>query len=158
VGSSQVVDVVATIFFLLTPESQILFQKLNDALGVTEVIFLEFIDLVKGILEGLVGEVASGLVVLHHLVVEDREVKGETQADGVAGGKVDLIGLVVCLKCTLLDILEVSTLGVFSDVTVVIADHLHEESLGLTVAGLGEHMLVNQVYNVLAVLLELCLN
>ena len=96
-ASSQVVDVVATIFFLLTPESQILFQKLNDALGVTEVIFLEFIDLVKGILEGLVGEVASGLVVLHHLVVEDREVKGETETDGVAGGKVDLIGLVVCL-------------------------------------------------------------
>jgi len=72
--SSQVVDLVVLAFFLL-PESQVLLEQLNDALGVTEVVFFEFVDLVKCLLERAIGQVARSLVVLHHFVVKHREVK-----------------------------------------------------------------------------------
>ena len=58
----------------------------------------------------------------------------------------------------MLDLLEVITLGVLSDVTVVVSDHLGEEGLGLTFAGLGENLRVDHVNNSLAVSLELLLN
>ena len=53
-------------------------------------------------MECLVSELAGSLVVLHHLVVEDGEVKGETELDGVAWGKRDLVGLVVGFESVLL--------------------------------------------------------
>jgi hypothetical protein len=67
---SKVVDLVATLF-LVFPESKVLLEKFNNALGVTEVILLELVNFVKCILESLVGKFASSLVVLHNFVVED---------------------------------------------------------------------------------------
>jgi len=131
--SSKVVNVVA-IFLLFAPESEVLLEELNDALGVTEVVLLELINLVESILEGLVSEVAGGLVVLHDFVVEDREVEGKSKADGVAGWELDLVGLVVVLEGVLLDALEVVTLGVLGDVSVVVTNHLDEEGFGLSIA------------------------
>ena len=59
-------------------------QKFNNALCVTEVVLLlKLFNLVESILESLVSEVASSLVALHDFVVEDREVKGKTELDGV---------------------------------------------------------------------------
>jgi hypothetical protein len=90
-------------------------------------------------------------MVLHHLVVEDGEVKGEAELDGVAWGKGDLVGLIVSLEGSLLDSLHLGTLGILSDVAVVVADHLYEEGFGLTVTGLGEDLLVDHVDDTLAV-------
>ena len=71
-STSQVVDLV--VIFLLFPESQVLLEELDDALGVTEVILLELIDLVQSVLQGGVCELTGLGVVLQHLVVEDAEV------------------------------------------------------------------------------------
>merc|ERR1711957_44526 len=154
---SKVVDGVVVVL-LFSPESEVLLEELNDGLGITEVVFLELVNFVEGILEGLVSEVTGGLVVLHGLVMEDGEVKGETELDGVARGEGDAVGLVVGGKGLLLNLLEVVTLGVLGDVTVVVSDHLDEESLGLSVAGLGEDLVVDHVDDSLAVTLELGLN
>jgi hypothetical protein len=39
-----------TIFFFFSPESQVLLEEFNDTLGISEVVFFEFVDLVEGIL------------------------------------------------------------------------------------------------------------
>ena len=151
---SKVVDLVG-ILLLLSPESQILLEEFNDGLGIAEVALLELVNLVEGVLEGLVGKVAGSLVVLHDLVVEDGEVEGEAELDGVAGGKGDLVGGVVGLEGVGFGGIEVGTLGVLGNVTIVVADHLDEEGLWLTVAGSLEYVGVDHVHDALAVVAEL---
>jgi hypothetical protein len=97
-------------------------------------------------------------VVLHNLVVEHGEVKGEAEFDGVAWGKGDLVGLVVCLKGFLLDLLHEGTLCVLGDVAVVVSDHLDEEGLGLTFACLLENLFLDHGDNGLAVFGKLVLD
>jgi hypothetical protein len=156
-GRSKVVDLVAVLLLVL-PQGQVLLKELNDTLGITEIVLLEFVNLVESILEGLVSELAGGLMVLHDFVVEDGEVEGETELDGIAGGKGDLVSFVVGLEGVLLDLLHEGTFSVLSDVAVVVADHLDEESFGLTVASLGEHLLVDHVNDTLAVSGQLVLD
>ena len=67
---SQVIDLVALLLFVF-PKGKVLLKKLDNALGITEVVFLKLVDLVEGILESLVSKFASSLVVLHHFVMED---------------------------------------------------------------------------------------
>ena len=67
---SKVIDLVTFLLFIL-PKGQVLLEKFNDTLCITEVILFELVDLVKSILESAISELASGLVVLHDLVVED---------------------------------------------------------------------------------------
>ena len=81
-ATSQVVDLVIALL-LFFPESQVLLEKLDDALSIAEVILLELVNLVEGRLEGIVGKLTGFGVVLQHLIVEDREVEGQTKPDGV---------------------------------------------------------------------------
>jgi hypothetical protein len=37
--SSQVIDLIAAVFFFLFPEGKVFFEQLNDTFGVTEIIF-----------------------------------------------------------------------------------------------------------------------
>jgi len=74
-------------------------------------------------------------MVLKHFVVKNREVQGEAELDGVAGGKVNFVGFLVGCVGLLLHFLEFITLGVLSDVPVVIANHLDKEGLGLRLTG-----------------------
>ena len=67
---SKVIDLVTFLLFIL-PKSQVLLEKFNDTLSITEVILFELVDLIKSILESAISELASGLVVLHDLIVED---------------------------------------------------------------------------------------
>jgi len=97
-------------------------------------------------------------VVLHHLVVEDGEVEGKTQLDGVASGKFDAVGLVVGGERALLDFFKLVAFGVLGDVAVVVADHLDEESLGFTVAGLGQHLVLDDVDDAVTVTNKLLFN
>ena len=154
---SQIVNLVVSLLFF-APKSKVLLEKLDDGLGVTEVVFLKLINLIKGVLERLVGEVTSGLVVLHGFIIEDGEVEGKTELDGIARGKGDSVGFVVSGKGLLLDLFEIVTLGVLSNVTVVVSDHLDEKGLGLTIARLAQNLGVDHVNNFLAVTLELALN
>ena len=132
-ATSQVVDLVIALF-LFFPESQVLLEKLDNALSITEVVLLELVNFVEGLLESVVSELTSLGVVLEHFVVEDTEVKGQAELDWVAGGKVDGVGLFVSLLGLHLDLLELGILGVLGNITVVVTDHLDEESLGLILA------------------------
>ena len=138
--------------------SEVLLEQLNDALGVTEVVLLKLINLVESFLKGLVGELAGGLMVLHDFVVEDREVQGETELDGVAGRQRDLVSLVVGLECLLLNLLQIVTLGILGNVAEVITDHLDEKGFWLTTTLLVEDLLVDHVDDVLAILVKFGFN
>jgi hypothetical protein len=59
-----------SILLFFSPESEVLLEEFDDALGISEVVFFKLVNLVEGILQCLVSEVASGFVVLHHFVVE----------------------------------------------------------------------------------------
>jgi len=157
---SQIIDgVVVTTLFLFLPEGEVLLEELNDALGITEVVLLELVDLVESLLESVISELASLSVILEDLVVEDGEVEGKSELDGVASGKVDAVGILVSLLGLLLDVLEDGTLGILSDVTVVITDHLDEESLGLLGAvTVGENLIVDKSDDLVAVSNELGLD
>ena len=72
------------------PESQVVAQKLHDQGAVTVALLGEGIELGNSIIEGLLGEVACAVGRVKDLVVEDREVQGETKADGVSGGEIGL--------------------------------------------------------------------
>ena len=148
---SEVVDLVIAVLVLLAPEGEVLLEELNDGLGITEVVLLELINLVESLLEGGVSEGASISVVLHDFVVEDREVESKTKLDGVASGKFYAVSFVVSAKGSLLDFLKFGILGVLRDVAVVVTNHLDEEGLGLTVAGLGEDLIVDDSDDTLAV-------
>ena len=128
-ATSQVVDLVIALL-LFFPESQVLLEKLDDALSIAEVVLLELVNLVEGLLKSVIGKFASLGVVLQHLIVEDREVEGQTKFDGIASCKVDGISFFVSLLCLLLDFLKFRVFGIFSNVAIVVADHFHEEGLG----------------------------
>ena len=155
--ASQVVDLVVTILFLL-PEGQVLLEEFDDALCVTEIVFLELVDLVKSFLEGVVSELAGNLVVLHHLVMENGEVEGQAELDGVAWGQYNLVSLVVRLKSFLLNLLKQVGFCIFSDVAVVVSDHLDKECLGFTLAGFLKNLGGDHVDDTLAIGNELGLN
>ena len=154
---SQVIDLVVALL-LFFPEGEVLLEELDDALGVAEVVLLKLIDFVEGLLEGVVSELASFGVVLQDFVVEDGEVEGEAELDGVAGRQIDGVGLLVGGLGLLLDLLELGLLGVLGDVAVVVTDHLDEEGLGLVGAVASEDAGVDHVDDLLAVSLELLLD
>ena len=155
--SSQVINSVVIILLFL-PEGKVFLEELDDALGVTEVVLLELVDLVECILEGLVSERDSLLGVLLCFIVEHREVEGESELDGIARGESDIHGLLVGLEGRVLGGVEICALGVLSLVAVVISDHLDEEALGLAFAGLAEDVLVDHVNDTLTVLHQFLLD
>lgn len=67
---SQVIDLVALLLFVF-PKGKVLLKKLDNALGITEIVFFKLVNLIKSILESLVGKLAGGFVVLHNFVVEN---------------------------------------------------------------------------------------
>ena len=142
---SKVVDLVVLTLFLFLPEGQVLLKELDDALGVTEVVLLELVDLVEGISEGVVSKLASLLVVLHDFVVEDGEVEGKSELDWVAWWEGDLVSLLVSCQSFLLHLFELIILGVLGDVAIVVSNHLDEESLWLSITGLAEDLYFNHI-------------
>ena len=154
-ATSQVVDLVVVLILFLLPEGKVFLEKLDDALGVTEVILLELINLVEGLLEGVVGELASFLVILEHLIVEHGEVQSETELNGIAGGKIDAVCSLVSILGLCLHGFEKISLGVLGDVAVVVTDHFDEEGFGLSTALFVEDLAVDHVDDLLAVFLKL---
>jgi hypothetical protein len=156
--SSQVINCVVFTFFLFFPESEVLLKKFDDALGVTEVILLEFVDPVESLLESSVCQLTGLLVVLHDFVVEDREVESESEFDWVARREGDLVCFLIGVKSRLLHTLELVSSGVLRDVAIVVAHHLDEESLWLAFTLLAEDLLPNHANDSLTILSQLSLN
>jgi hypothetical protein len=128
------------LFFLFFPEGKVLLEKLNDGFGVSEGFFVNIVYLFQGIRQRLFTEFACLLVVVHHLVVEHREVQSKSKSDWVAciqafGGG---LGELIVLQGSILDGGELVSVGALSDVSVVVSDHLVEEGLGL-VSGSNSH-------------------
>jgi hypothetical protein len=75
-------------------------------------------------------------MVVHDLVVEYREVESEAEADWVAWIESfrELVSLIVSFECALFDGIELVCGGRLSNVSVIIADHLLEEGLGLVLS------------------------
>ena len=128
---SQFIQSSVIVFFFL-PESEVLLQEFDDGLGITEIVLLEFIDLLESVLKSDVSKLASSLVILHDFVVENREVKGKSKLDWVAGWQLNAISLPVGFQSILLDFLKESILGILRDVAVVVSNHLHEEGFWLS--------------------------
>jgi hypothetical protein len=136
----------------------------------------------NGIVESLLGKMASLVGRVEDLVVENGEVQGETKTDGVSGGKVglsDLGGSLVGLEGLVGRVLaavahgelgEVAVIVTLPVVTIRLCDislavqarrrglHLVVEDLGLARLGRGDQVLVKDVKNVLADLGKLILD
>ena len=156
-ATSQVVDLVIALL-LFFPESQVLLEKLDDALSIAEVVLLELVNLVESGLKGIVSELTSFCVILKHLIVKDREVECETELDRVAGGKFDSVRLLVSSLGFLLYVFQDGVFRVLSDITIVVTDHFDKEGLGLIGAIGIEDSVVDHVNDFLAIILELFLN
>ncbi len=101
------------------PEGEVVAQELHDEGAVAVRLLRERVELGDRVVEGLLGQVAGAVGRVEDLVVEDREVEGQTQADGVGGGQLGLgdIGgalevgeTVSCRKARGRDSTEISTL------------------------------------------------
>jgi len=135
VTCSQVLN--SVLFFLFFPEGKVLLKKLNDGFGVSEGFLINIVDLLKSIRQSLLSKFACLLVVVHHLVVEHGEVQSKSKSDWVAcvqtlGGGLSKL---VVLKSSILDGLELVSVGALGYVSVVVSDHLVEEGLGLVGGG-----------------------
>lgn len=77
----------------------------------------------NGVIESLLGQVASLIGGVQNLVVEDGEVQGETQADGVGGRKLglsNLSGSLVGVERLVGGVLALVANGELSQVAVVV--------------------------------------
>ena len=101
-ATSQVVDLVVALLFLL-PEGEVLLEELDDALGIAEVVLLKLIDLVEGLLKSIISEFTCFRMILEHFVVEHGEIESEAKLNGVAGGKIDIVSLLISLLGPLLN-------------------------------------------------------
>ena len=128
---SEVFDIV--LLFLFLPEREIFLEELDDGLRISESLFVHVIDLFKGIRQSLLSKFARLLVVVHDFVMEDGEVQRKSKSNGVAGiqGPRRRLGVLVVFKSSILHGIKLITLGALSHVSVVITDHLVEESFGL---------------------------
>ena len=158
VGSSEILDGVLLLFLL--PEREVLLEQLDDALGISESLLIDVIDLLEGVGQSGLTKLARLLVVVHHLVVEHGEVQSKTQSDWVAGVQTlgSLLSLVVVAEGSLLDGLELVSLSALCHISVVVTDHFEEETLGL-IGGCHLHAgLLHNVDNGHALVVELTLD
>jgi len=134
-SGSEVLD--GVLLFLFFPEREVFFEELNDGLGISESLLVNIVDLLESVRQSLLSEFAGLLVVVHNFVMEDREVKGKSKSDWVAGvqrlGRSG--GLLIVGKSSILNGVELITLSALSNVSVVITHHLVEESFGLIGGG-----------------------
>ena len=95
------------------------------------------------------------------LVVEDREVQGQPETDGMGGsqfGLSDLGSILVSLERSVGSTLTLVANGKLGEITVVVTLHLVVEDLGFTGLGRRNQVLVENLKDVIADLGQLSLN
>jgi len=118
------------------------------------------LDVGDGVIEGLLGQVTGLGGVVETLVVEDGEVEGQSESDGVGGLQLvvgDIGSLRVGLKGSLGDLFVELGSRVFGDVSEVISLHFQVENLRFGCGGLLDEMVIQQIQDILTVLGELIL-
>ena len=145
---------------LFLPERKVLLEELDDGFGVSEGFFVDIIDLLKSIRQSLLSKFAGLLVVVHNFVVENGEVKGQSESDWVARvkGLRRLVGKLVVLEGTVLDGIELITGGALSNISVIITDHLVEEGFGLVSGSLGHARVLDNFDDLDALIVEFLLD
>lgn len=73
-----------------SPQGEVVPKQLHDEGAVTVGLLGEGVELSNGIIEGLLGEVAGTIRGVQDLVVEDGEVEGQSETNGVRGGQLGL--------------------------------------------------------------------
>ena len=105
------------------PEGKVVTEELHDEGRVLVALLGEGVELGDGVVEGLLGEVASAVGAVQDLVVEDREVEGKTQADGVGGGQLgdgNVRSSLVSLERLVGGVLALVASGELGEVSVVV--------------------------------------
>mmetsp|Transcript_19863 Transcript_19863/g.63931 ORF Transcript_19863/g.63931 Transcript_19863/m.63931 type:complete len:243 (+) Transcript_19863:150-878(+) len=135
------------------PEGEVVPEELHDQGGVLIALFAEGVEFGDGVVEGLFGDVAGSVGGGEDFVVEDGEVEGEAEADGVGrrqglGGdrRRDLVRLQSFGRRRL------SFVGglEFREVSVVVALHLVIKHLALVARRNGDELVVDYSQYVLA--------
>jgi hypothetical protein len=72
------------------PEREVVTQQLHDQSAVAVRLLAKRVKLGNGIVERLLGEMACSVRRVEDLVIEDGEVQGEAETDGVSGSKLRL--------------------------------------------------------------------
>lgn len=72
------------------PEGEVVTEKLHDEGAVAVRLLGEGVELGNGVIKSLLGQVASTVGRVQDLVVKDREVESQTQADGVGRSQLGL--------------------------------------------------------------------
>lgn len=113
-----------TVLKVRRPEGKVISQELHDQRAVLVGLLAERVELGNGVVKRLLSEVARTVGRVEDLVVEHREVEGQTETNGVSGRKLglgnvggSLVG-VVGLVGSLLLLVADSELG---EVAVVVA-------------------------------------
>jgi len=99
-------------------------------------------------------------MVVHNFVVEDGEVKGKTKSDWVAGvqGSGASLSKLIVFEGSILDSLELITLGALSNISIVVTNHLVEECFGLIGLSNGEAGALDDLNDGNALVIEFTLN
>jgi hypothetical protein len=150
----------SVLLFFLFPERKVLLEKLNDGLSISESLLINVIDLLEGVRQSLLSKSACFLVVVHHFVMEHREIEGESKSDWVASVQAfrSALGKLIVLEGSVLDSIQLISLGTFSNVSVVISDHLVEEGFGLVGGGNSHAGVLHNVDNADALVIKFLLN
>lgn len=72
------------------PEGEVVPEQLHDEGAVAVAFLRERVEFCNGIIECLLGKMASTVGGVKDLIVEDGEVQSETKADGVSGSEIGL--------------------------------------------------------------------
>lgn len=102
---------------------QIVSQQLHDQCRILVAFLAEGVELGNGVVKCLLGEVTCLIGRVEDLVVEDREVQGETKSDGMGGSKIglsDLGGSLVRFERLVRRFLALIGSSEFSEVAVVV--------------------------------------
>jgi hypothetical protein len=144
---------------LAGPKSQVITQELHDQSRVLVRSLRELVKARDGLIEGRLGELAGGLLVLEDFVEAHRVVEGETETDGVSGIEDlegDLLSLLVELGGLLLVLLISDEL---CEITVIVTSHLKIKHSGLVLLNVVlDKGILEKVENIQADIAELRLN
>jgi hypothetical protein len=102
---------------------QVITEELHDEGGVLVALLAEGVELSNSVVKGGLGKVASLVGGVENLVVEDGEVQGESETDGVGRGEVslgNLGGILVSLERLVGGGLALVTKSELGEVTVVV--------------------------------------
>ena len=99
-------------------------------------------------------------MVVHDFVMEHREVESEAKSNWVASIEAlgSFLSVLVVLESTVLDGFKSITGGAFSNVSIIVTDHLEKECLGLVGLSLSVALVLDNLNNFHALLVKLCLN